>query len=50
MNDNPRDAPPADRDSSRGPPLVSAPLLTAILVFIILPLLVVLLVSLGLLP
>lgn len=50
MNDNPRDAQSSNRDNSPGPRLVSTPLLTAVLVFIILPLLVVLFLIIGLLP
>jgi hypothetical protein len=50
MDDNPPDAQSSNRDNSPGPPLINTPLLTAVFVFIILPLLVVLLVLIGLLP
>jgi hypothetical protein len=44
MDENPYDAPQTKSDNSREPPLVGTPLLTALLLFIILPLLVVLVV------
>jgi hypothetical protein len=46
MDENPYDAPQASADNPREPPLVGAPLLTALVLFIILPLLVVLVVLL----
>jgi hypothetical protein len=44
MVEDPYQAPQAHNDNPREPPLVSTPLLTALLLFIVLPLLVVLVV------
>jgi hypothetical protein len=47
MDENPRDPPQSTNDHSRGPPLIGTPLLTALALFVILPLLVVLVVLLD---
>jgi hypothetical protein len=47
MEENPYDAPQSMSDNSREPPLVGTPLLTALVLFIILPLLVVFVVLLD---
>jgi hypothetical protein len=47
MDENPYDAPQTSADNPREPPLVETPLLTALVLFIILPLLVVLVVLLD---
>ena len=46
MHEDPYQAPQAPPDSAREPPLVGTPLLTALLLFIVLPLLVVVVVLL----
>jgi hypothetical protein len=47
MDENPYDAPQTNGDVPSEPPLIGAPLLTALLLFIILPLLIVLVVLLD---